>query len=119
LTLRYAHVRLLGTFLALLPASSLANANANAGASVFKDVCAACHGANGEGTTSGQTQAPPLKGSAFVKSASPDELKSLIKFGRTGAAKKFKEIPQGMPAQALSEAEMTDIIPYIQVELQK
>jgi mono/diheme cytochrome c family protein len=117
LTLRYAHVRLLCTLLALLPASTLTNANV--GASTFKEVCAVCHGPTGEGTKSGPQAAPPLKGSAFVKSATPDELKSLIKFGRTGANKKFKDIPQGMPAQALSEAEMTDIIPYIQVELQK
>jgi len=117
LTLRYAHVRLLCKLLALLPASTLANANA--GAAVYKDVCAVCHGPMGEGTKSGPQAAPPLKGSAFVKAATPDELTSLIKFGRTGASKKFKDIPQGMPAQAVSEAELKDIIPYIQVELQK
>ena len=115
MSLKHAHVSLLCTLLALLPASALANA----GASVFKDVCAVCHGPNGEGTKSGPTQAPPLKGSEFLKSASPDELTSLIKFGRTGANKRFKDIPQGMPAQALSEAEMAAIIPYLKVELQK
>src|SRR5687768_2705083 len=93
LTLRYAHVRLLCTLLALLPTSFLAKANA--GATVYKEVCSVCHGPTGEGTKSGPTQAPPLKGSAFVKSASPDELKSLIKFGRTGANKRFKDIPLG------------------------
>ena len=117
MTLRCAQVRLLCTLLALLPASLLANANP--GASAYKEVCSVCHGPTGEGTKSGPTQAPPLKGSAFVKSASADELKSLIKFGRTGANKRFKDIPQGMPAQALSEAEMEAIIPYLQVELQK
>ena len=115
--LRDAHVRLLCTLFASLPTSLLANADT--GASVFKEVCSVCHGPNGEGTKSGSTQAPPLKGSAFVKSASPDELKSLIKFGRTGANKRFKDIPMGMPAQAVSDAEMAAIIPYLQVELQK
>jgi len=113
---RFAKFLLSSTILSCLPT---AYANGNLGATAFKEVCAVCHGAKGEGTSAGPTQAPPIKGSAFVKSSSPDELKALIKFGRTGASKRFKEIPLGMPAQALSDAEMAAIIPYLQVELQK
>lgn len=98
----------------LLPA--LASAQGHPGAAVYKEVCAVCHGDKGEGKP---PLGPALKGSPFVKSASPDDIQSLIKYGRTGKDKLYPAIPQGMPSQALSEAEMEAVIPYVRVELQK
>ena len=94
----------------------LALAQAEPGATAYKEVCAVCHGQKGEGVPN---QGPALKGSAFAKSASPDELKTLIKFGRTGKDKKYPQITQGMAAQALSAAELDAVVPYVQAELQK
>lgn len=93
-----------------------AGAQASAGATAFKEVCAVCHGPKGEGMN---MLGPPLKGSPFLKTASPDDIKSLIKYGRTGKDKRYPQIPAGMPAQAVSDAEMEALIPFIKNELQK
>jgi mono/diheme cytochrome c family protein len=100
----------------LLCVAGLAFAQADLGKTTFKDVCATCHGDKGEGKAG---QGPPLKGSPFVKSASDDDMQSLIKFGRTGKDKRYPQIPQGMPSQAVSDAEMAALIPFVKVELQK
>ncbi len=93
-----------------------AGAQANAGATAFKELCAVCHGPKGEGMN---MLGPALKGSPFLKTATPDDIKSLIKYGRTGKDKRYPQIPAGMPAQAVSDAEMEALIPFIKNELQK
>lgn len=107
-------VTALAVVIACIPGA--ASAQSTSGATAFKEVCAVCHGDKGEGKPG---LAPALKGSPFVKAASPDDLKSLIKYGRTGKDKKYPQIPQGMPAQAVSDAEMEALIPFIKVDLQK
>ena len=111
---RILRLRTFCLFLALLPGALLAQQNA--GATAYKEVCAVCHGPKGEGVAN---LGPAIKGSDFVKSADADALKSLIKHGRTGKDKRYPQIAQGMPGQAVSEAEMEALVPFIKVELQK
>lgn len=71
--------------------------DATAGATVFTDVCVACHGANGEGIegySPAMTEEVPEKTDA--------ELESIILDG-------YEE----MPAQALSDTEVADVIAYL------
>jgi mono/diheme cytochrome c family protein len=93
-----------------------AGAQTSAGSTAFKEVCAACHGPKGEGVN---MVGPPLKGSPFLKTASADDIKALIKYGRTGKDKRYPQIPAGMPSQAVSEAELEALIPFVKTELQK
>ncbi|MFQ5465779.1 MAG: c-type cytochrome [Thermodesulfobacteriota bacterium] len=65
------------------------------GASLFKAKCAACHGANGQGTA----MAPAFNGNKWIADASVDDIAHTIKNGRQGAAKKYKKFAIGMPAQ--------------------
>ena len=60
-----------GILIAAVASAPSAIAWAASGSEIFADVCAACHGAAGEGKAS---LAPPLKGSAFVKSSSADAI---------------------------------------------
>lgn len=100
----------------LISVPGFAFAQANVGGTAFKEVCAVCHGERGEGKLA---RGPALKGSPFVTSATADDIKSLVKYGRTGKDKRYPQIPEGMPSQAVSDAEMEALIPFIQVELQK
>ena len=55
----------------------------------FEETCGACHGPKGDGIAG---LAPPLKGSAFVKSAKPEDVAAVISKGRAGDQKKFPQI---------------------------
>lgn len=93
------------------------SAMAKTGAEIFKATCTACHGPAGEGKKS---LGPALKGNEFVVKGSDADISAVIKDGRTGAAKKYKEFPSPMPAQkALSDAEIADLVSYIKGDIQK
>jgi mono/diheme cytochrome c family protein len=79
-------------------------------AGLYKSKCAPCHGAEGAGTA----MAPAHKGNEFVKSSSADQIAAVIKNGREGAAKKYKQYPIGMPAQkTMSDADIKDLVGYL------
>ncbi|MBW3568294.1 MAG: cytochrome c [Proteobacteria bacterium] len=87
------------------------------GETIFAQQCAACHGRKGEGM---QYVAPSLKGSEFVSSASVDDIKAVVRAGRSGDAKKHPAFPAVMPPfPNLSEEELTAIAEYVHVSLQQ
>ncbi|MFQ5428260.1 MAG: c-type cytochrome [Thermodesulfobacteriota bacterium] len=69
------------------------SAMANDGASLYKSKCLPCHGAAGAGTA----MAPGFTDNAFIKGASADDIVSVIKDGRAGAQKKYKNFALAMP----------------------
>lgn len=101
---------------ALLACCSSAIMAADA-ASIYSQQCAACHGKSGEGM---QYVAPPLKGAEFVTSASMDEVKEVIRAGRSGATKKHPAYPSVMPPfPNLEEDEITALAEYLKGPLQE
>lgn len=79
------------------------------GAAIYKAKCAACHGADGQGTA----MAPAFKGSEYMKTAKDAEIADVITKGREGAAKKYKQFAIGMPKQSLSEDEVKAVTDYL------
>ncbi len=87
--------RFFGIAVVALSVAFAGSAIAADGAAVFKSKCAPCHGADGQGTA----MAPAFKGNAFVKSSADADIAAVIKNGREGAAKKYKNFAIGMPKQ--------------------
>lgn len=85
------------------------------GAKIFRQICAACHGVNGEGN---EGVAPPLMNSEYVAN-SPEKLGLIILHGLAGPIHvngKLYEINQAMPGlngnANLSDKDISDIITY-------
>ncbi|HEV2110393.1 MAG TPA: c-type cytochrome [Gammaproteobacteria bacterium] len=102
----------------LLTAAMLVGGNALAadGKTTFASTCAACHGSQGQGT---QGLAPALRGDVFVTQGKVAEIEDTIQNGRSGAKKKYKDIPMDMPAWHLSAADLKAVVAYIRGDLQK
>ena len=86
------------------------------GAKIFRQICAACHGVNGEGT---EGVAPPLRNSEYVAGSS-EQLGLIILHGLTGPVSvdgKRYEINQAMPGlnnnATLSDKDISDVITYV------
>lgn len=86
------------------------------GAKIFRQICAACHGINGEGT---EGVAPPLMDSQYVAN-SPERLGLIILHGMTGPVHvngKLYEFNQAMPGlngnPDLSDKDISDVITYV------
>ena len=111
-------IRQLSIFTLLTAATMLAGGNTLAadGKTTFASTCAACHGSQGQGT---QGMAPALKGDAFVTKGKVSEIEDTIQNGRSGAKKKYKDIPMDMPAWHLSDADLKAVLAYIRGDLQK
>lgn len=100
--------------ISLLGATS---AMAKTAAEIWKATCSPCHGANGEGK---KPMGPAQKGNEFVIKSSDADIAAVIKEGRSGAAKKYKEFPSPMPAQkSLSDAEISDLVKFLKTDIQK
>jgi mono/diheme cytochrome c family protein len=82
---------------------------------LYIEKCAPCHGASGEGTPTG----PAHKGNPFITKGDPAEIKEVIMKGREGAAKKYPNIPVGMPGRLVSESEADLLVKYMKGDLQK
>ncbi len=79
------------------------------GAAIFKAKCSPCHGPAGEGTA----MAPAIQGNDFFKKSSVDEIAKVVKNGREGAAKKYKQFAIGMPAQkTMSDDDIKAVVGY-------
>lgn len=86
-------------------------------ADIFKHSCSHCHGFKGEGIR-GFTAT--LKGGQLVTKGPDADIKAVIKNGRVGTAKKFKDFPVVMyPNKDLTEAEIDSLIKYLKSELQQ
>ncbi len=81
------------------------------GAAIYKSKCMACHGAGGSGTSMG----PAFKGSDYINSSSVEDITGVILKGRTGAAKKYKKLVLGMPAQKLGGPEVEALVEHLKV----
>ncbi len=86
------------------------------GAQLFRQICAACHGINGEGTDG---VAPPLIDSEYVAN-SPERLGLIILHGLSGPVHvngKQYEFNQAMPGlngnPNLSDKDISDVITYV------
>lgn len=102
--------RFLGLGLAFAAALAFsAPAFAADGAAIFKTKCSACHGQDG----SGSAMAPAFKGNTFIQSGSDADIAQVIKNGRNGAEKKYKEFAIGMPKQTLNDDEIKAVITQI------
>lgn len=87
------------------------------GETIYAQQCAACHGKNGEGM---QYVAPQLRDATFIKTASLDEIKAVIRAGRAGADKKHPSFPSVMPPfPNLSVEDIAAVAEYIKGPLQE
>lgn len=79
------------------------------GGALYKTKCVMCHGADGKGTAMG----PAFKDSGFVRSSGDQAIAEVILKGREGAAKKYKNIALGMPAQKLKDEDVSALVAYL------
>ena len=85
------------------------------GARVYRSICTACHQPNGKG--SDNAGYPPLAGSEWVLTESPDRVIAIINNGLQGpievAGKTYGQV--AMPAQggALSDEDIANVMSYI------
>lgn len=84
-------------------------ADIKAGSLLFMTKCMACHGSNGKGTA----MAPAFNGNDWVKGADKAEIASVIKKGRQGSVKKYKQFPIAMPAQKLPDEDLNALVSYL------
>lgn len=102
--------RFLGLGLAFAVALAFsAPAFAADGAAIFKSKCSSCHGQDGAGSA----MAPAFKGNAFIQNGSDSDIAQVIKNGRNGAEKKYKQFAIGMPKQTLNDDEVKAVITQI------
>ncbi len=81
------------------------------GAGIFKKICSACHGRKGEGKPK---MGPAFVGNEFIINGSEEDIADVIKNGRMGAAKKYKNIPVPMmPQKKLTDEQVKSVIAYI------
>lgn len=79
------------------------------GAAIYKAKCAACHGADGQGTAI----APAFKGNAFIGKRSFEEISDVISNGRGRSAKRYKQFALEMPKQSLADDDLKAVIDYL------
>lgn len=93
------------------------SAMAKDGVDIFRAKCSHCHGYKGQGIR-GYTAT--LKGSQLVTKGSDADIKTTIKTGRVGDAKKFKDFPVVMyPEKDLSETELDSLVKFLKSDLQQ
>ena len=88
-----------------------------AGADLYREHCAACHGTQGEGglLADGRRVIPPLAGNRTVTQDPPANLVRAIALGGFGAPTAGNPRPFSMPpfAQVLTEAQMADLATFL------
>jgi hypothetical protein len=102
------------------PSHQVAGVNKNQ-ENVYRLRCGAGHGANGEGTDHEWPRlAPALKGNPFVKNAPAAALISVIRLGRNGRERLYKESYPNMPAfGAEAVVDVEGLVQYLKTDLQK
>ena len=102
------------------PSHQVAGVNKNQ-ENVYRLRCGACHGAQGEGTDREWPRlAPALKGNPFVKNAPAAALISVIRLGRNGRERLYKESYPNMPAfGAEAVPDVEGLVQYLKTDLQK
>jgi mono/diheme cytochrome c family protein len=82
------------------------------GAEVYRNACAMCHGQLGEGV-SGLATGPAIKGNGYIINSDEESLEEFILEGRSGKAKRHKELLLPMLPQELTNGEVKAVIAYI------
>lgn len=97
---------------------ALAADSDSAGSKLFHaQDCTGCHGLNGEGIPG---LAPSLKDDKFVMSGSEADIAHVIKQGRAGSEKLYKDLSQPMPAHPnLDDQQLKELVEYLKNGLQK
>lgn len=101
--------KLIGMGILALGVAFSGSALAADGAATFKAKCAACHGADGQGTA----MAPAFQGNDFIKTSKDADISAVITAGRDGAAKKYKNFAIGMPKQSLAGDDLSAVIAHL------
>lgn len=101
--------RYIGAGIAVITIFFSGNALAADGAAAYRTRCAACHGPDGQGSPMG----PAINGNKFVLESNDQAIADVIKNGRQGAAKLYRDLPMGMPGQNLTDTELNDIVGYV------
>ncbi len=79
------------------------------GAAIFKAKCSPCHGVEGQGTP----MAPAFQGNEFIKKSSVEDIMKVVKNGRSGAEKHYKQFPIAMPAQkTMSDEDIKAVVEH-------
>lgn len=87
-----------------------AGGDADAGAKLFKAKCVPCHGSEGKGTA----MAPAFRGNEWIKGAQNSDIAKVIKEGRAGASKRYKNFAVPMPAtKGVIDGEVNALVAYI------
>jgi cytochrome c oxidase cbb3-type subunit 3 len=79
------------------------------GGKIFMSKCSPCHGKDAMGTPG---MAPRLAGSDFIK-GDAEPIKQTIMNGRSGDAKKYKDLPLAMPKLGISATDADAIVKYL------
>jgi mono/diheme cytochrome c family protein len=113
---------LLATALFLAGATlSTASSAAFDAAGYFQMRCAACHGAEGQGTRASiPPLGPALKGNPFVVNGSPAALRTVVRKGRSGKKRLYNDAYPNMPsfgAEAVPDVDA--LVAYIKGDLQR
>ena len=84
-----------------------------AGAKLYQQHCATCHGAQGQGSTGNAY--PPLAGNRIVTMDPPDNLVRTVLEGGFGASTAGHPRPYGMPPfeQTLNDAEVAALLTWL------
>ena len=54
--------------------------------------------------------APAFKGNEFIKNSAENDIAQVIKNGRNGAEKKYKQFAIGMPKQTMNDEEVKAVV---------
>ena len=101
--------KLLGVGVLALSVAVAGSALASDGAAIFKAKCSSCHGTEGQGTA----MAPAFQGNEFIKKSTVAEHTAVVKNGRAGAEKKYKNFPIAMPAQkTMSDDDLKAVVEF-------
>lgn len=81
------------------------------GAAIFKAKCSPCHGPDGKGTA----MAPSFVDNKFLLESKDEQIIEVVKNGRAGAEKHYKQFAIDMPPQgkALSEDDLKAVVDYV------
>ena len=117
-----------------MPRSLLATALFLAGASVptasfaafdapgyFQMRCAACHGAEGQGTRASlPSLGPALRGNPFIVNGSPAAIRTVIRKGRSGQKRLYNDTYPNMPSFGPEAVPDVDaLVAYLKGDLQR
>lgn len=87
----------------------------SAGKAIYDKTCTSCHMANGDGLPGAF---PPLNKSDYFKKSNPAQIIKILDQGLNGEVTvNGQKFESAMPAQNLSDQEITDVLNYVSVTM--